>query len=180
MASAAYSRGAWGMKRLISAGAAAMAIVLGGCAAISRDFYVEPLVVPVSVGGAQLSMRQWMDRYQELMAMPISEARQHYKARRRELETFECGVGGIEILMLLTRPDFATNGEFSANENLLKGCEDKPGWRDSDVGVLVPILLRQAELQARQSARERAAARELAELRRQIQDLKEVERSLQR
>lgn len=168
------------MKRLIPPGVAAMAIVLGGCAAISRDHYVEPLVVPVSVGGAQLSMRQWMDRYQELMAMPLSEARRHYKTRRSELETFECGVEGVEILMLLTRPDFGTSGEFSANGNLLKGCEDKPGWRDSDVGVLVPILLRQAELQARQSARERAANRELAELRRQIQALKEVERSLQR
>lgn len=156
------------------------AIGLGGCAAISRDDYVQPVVVPVSVGGAQLSMREWLERYAELVALPIREVRQHYKQRRKELATYECGEGAVEILMLLTRPDFAADPEFSDNRGLLDGCAAKPGWAGSDVSILAPLLLNQAALMAQQTARARASAQELTELRRQLQALKEIERSLQR
>jgi hypothetical protein len=156
------------------------AVWLGGCAAISRDNYIQPVVVPVAVGGARPAMREWIERYAELVALPIPKARQHYRQRRKELATYECGEGAIEILMLLTRPDFAADLDFSANRSLLEGCHDKPGWAGSDTSVLAPLLLEQAALMAQQAARERAAAQELTELRRQLKALKEIERSLQR
>jgi hypothetical protein len=155
-------------------------VCLGGCAAISRDDYVQPVVVPVSVGGAQPAMRTWIERYAELTGLPLREARQRYKQRRKELATYECGEGAIEILMLLTRPDFAADFDFTDNRNLLEGCQDKPGWANSDISILAPLLLKQAALMAQQAARERASAQELTELRRQLQALKEIERSLQR
>lgn len=157
-----------------------IAIWLGGCAAISRDDYVQPVVVPVSVGGAKPAMREWVERYAELLALPARDAHQLYRKRRKELATYECGEGAVEILMLLTRPDFAADLAFADNRGLLEGCQDQPGWAGSDTGILAPILLKQAALMAQQAARERASAQELTELRRQLQALKEIERSLQR
>jgi hypothetical protein len=82
--------------------------------------------------------------------------------------------------MVLTRPVFAGGREFAESENLLNGCDARPGWVGSDVAALAPLLLKQAALMAQQAARERASAQELTELRRQLQALKEIERSLQR
>lgn len=158
----------------------ALMVTVAGCTAVSRNDYAEPIVVPVVVGGAQKSMRAWVERYAELTAMPLRDARQQYKQRRKELETYECGEGAIEILMLLTRPDLAGDAEFAENESLLSGCDAKPGWAGSDTAVLAPLLLKQAALLKRQGARDRATNQELTELRRQVQALKEVERSLQR
>jgi hypothetical protein len=157
-----------------------LTIWLGGCAAIPRDNYTPPVVIAVAVGGARPAMREWVERYAELVALPIPKAREHYRQRRKELATYECGEGAVEILMLLTRPDFAADLDFDDNRNLLEGCEDKPGWAGSDTSVLAPLLLKQAALMAQQAARERAAAQELTELRRQLKALKEIERSLQR
>ena len=156
------------------------AIWLGGCAAISRDNYTHPVVIPVAVGGARPAMREWVERYAELAALPTAKARQHYRQRRKELATYECGEGAIEILMLLTRPDLAADLNFADNRGLLAGCQDKPGWMGSDTSILAPLLLNQAALMAQQAARERASAQELTELRRQLKALKEIERSLQR
>lgn len=156
------------------------AIWLGGCAAISRDNYTQPVVIPVAVGGAQPAMREWVERYAELVALPTPKARQHYRQRRKELATYECGEGAVEILMLLTRPDLAADLNFADNRGLLAGCQDKPGWAGSDTSILAPLLLDQAALMAQQAARERASAQELTELRRQLNALKEIERSLQR
>jgi hypothetical protein len=153
---------------------------LAGCTAVSRNDYVQPIIVPVATGGFQKPMRAWVERYARLSAMPARDARQIYRQRRKELETYECGEGAIEILMLLTRPDLAGDLEFAENEKLLEGCDAKPDWQGSDVAVLAPLLLKQAALVNRQGARERATSQELAELRRQVQALKEVERSLQR
>ncbi|MES1992160.1 MAG: hypothetical protein V4457_00850 [Pseudomonadota bacterium] len=166
------------MKRALACLAAAC--LLTGCAAVSHDNYARPVVVPVLVGGAQPSMRSWVERYAQLVAIPTREARQYYRQRRKELATYECGEGAVEILMLLTRPDLAADPGLSESRGLLDGCEDKPGWVGSDVSVLAPLLLKQAALVAQQAARERDSAQELTELRRQIQALKEIERSLQR
>jgi len=158
----------------------AMACVLAGCAAISHDEYAHPVVVPVTIGSAQRPMRGWVERYAELTALPTRDARAYYRQRRKELTTYECGDGAIEILMLLTRPDLALDPGLSDNKGLLDGCENKAGWAGSDVSILAPLLLKQATQVAQQAARERDSAQELAELRRQLQALKEIERSLQR
>ena len=177
----ALARGNGSMKgNVIRIACLAFVIGMAGCTAVSRNDHVEPVVVPVAVGGAQISMRGWVERYADLTAMPLREARQHYRQRRKELETYECGEGAIEILMLLTRPDFAGGREFAESENLLNGCDARPGWAGSDVAALAPLLLKQAALLNRHTARERATNQELKELRRQVQALKEVERSLQR
>lgn len=166
--------------RLFRAASLVFILAVAGCTAVSRNDYVQPIVVPVAVGGAQKSMRAWIERHAELTAMPLRDARQLYRQRRKELETYECGEGAIEILMLLTRADLAGDGEFDKNESLLRGCEAAPGWAGSDTAVLASLLLKQAALLDRQSARERATSQELTELRRQVQALKEVERALQR
>jgi len=149
-------------------------IILAGCVS---DHY-DQSAPAVAAQANPLRLEELIRNYRQVMALSTEAAIADYKTQSQLLRSGECTLARYRLGMLLTRMD-VTSQVDELPPNLMAPCQQAdnvPDQADHDFAMLLKLALAQTR---EQSARMNKLTDELARQQQQIDELKDIERSIQ-
>lgn len=153
------------IKRFFAFG---LLIILAGC--ISNHY--DQSAPAVAAQPNSLRLEELIRNYRQVLALSTEAAITDYKTQSQLLRSGECTLARYRLGMLLTRMD-VTSQVDEPPPNLMAPCQQA----DHDFAMLLKLALAQTR---EQSARMNKLTDELARQQQQIDELKDIERSIQR
>lgn len=150
-------------------------IVLAGCVS---DHY-DQSAPTVAAQANPLRLEELVRNYRQVLALSTEAAIADYKTQSQLLRSGECTLTRYRLGMLLTRMDVISQVD-ELPSNVMTPCQQPdnvPDQADHDFAMVLKLALAQAR---EQNARMNKLADELTRQQQQIDELKDIERSIQR